>query len=170
VAFSEVDRVLIRKYLGFSSIFLQRDPRLESAITALQSRTDPNATGGSQPDSSEENEAKGLIYGVAAVVGTAGVTAGPTPVASNTLAQPMRRGLLQIEAQIAAMDVFLGTIEVGKGAVRSHQFAERQDLRDEGRRLATQLGRMFDTYPRTDAFSAGPLLEDAQPDYPRSPY
>lgn len=44
--FAESDRVKIRRWLGFSAIFLQADPRLENAITSTQSLAD----GGSRPD------------------------------------------------------------------------------------------------------------------------
>lgn len=50
MAFTEAERVKIRKYLGFSAIYLQAEPRLENAITAVQSTAD----GGTRPDSSTE--------------------------------------------------------------------------------------------------------------------
>jgi hypothetical protein len=50
MAWTEADRVAIRSYLGFADLFLQADPRLESAITSVQSRTD----GGTRPDGSAE--------------------------------------------------------------------------------------------------------------------
>lgn len=46
--FIESDRVKIRKWLGFSAIFLQADPRLELAITSVQAIAD----GGSRPNDS----------------------------------------------------------------------------------------------------------------------
>lgn len=46
--FLESDRVKIRKWLGFSALFLQADPRLEAAITSVQSVTD----NGTRPDDS----------------------------------------------------------------------------------------------------------------------
>jgi hypothetical protein len=54
MAFTESDRVQIRRYLGFSSLFLQADPRLESAITASQAVSD----GGTRPDNSLETQIK----------------------------------------------------------------------------------------------------------------
>lgn len=57
MAFLESDRVQIRMFLGYSALYLQADPRLESAITAIQSTTD----GGTRPDSSSETQAKSLI-------------------------------------------------------------------------------------------------------------
>lgn len=57
MAFSEQDRVYIRQYLGYAAIWLQADPRLESAITTIQSVAD----GGSRPDSSSENQARVYI-------------------------------------------------------------------------------------------------------------
>ena len=50
MAWTEADRVAIRSYLGFADLFLQADPRLESAIASLQARTD----GGTRPDGSAE--------------------------------------------------------------------------------------------------------------------
>lgn len=50
MAFIEAERVEIRRYLGFSRMYLQTDPRLESAITTAQSAAD----GGAAPDSSTE--------------------------------------------------------------------------------------------------------------------
>ena len=55
--FTESDRVQIRKYLGYSALFLQLDPRLESAISTIQSVAD----GGTRPDSSSEDYARQLI-------------------------------------------------------------------------------------------------------------
>lgn len=46
--FAESDRVKIRKWLGFSAIFLQAVPILENAILSVQSTSD----GGSRPDDS----------------------------------------------------------------------------------------------------------------------
>jgi hypothetical protein len=42
------DRVALRSYLGFSSLYLQADPRLENAIDASRAVAD----GGQQPDNS----------------------------------------------------------------------------------------------------------------------
>tara|TARA_B100001123_G_scaffold393807_1_gene474067 strand:- start:2475 stop:2870 length:396 start_codon:yes stop_codon:yes gene_type:complete len=50
VAFTESDRVKIREYLGTSRLFEDYDPRVESAITAIQSTAD----GGAAPDDSSE--------------------------------------------------------------------------------------------------------------------
>ena len=92
--FSELDRSYIRKFLRYSAIFLQGDPRLESAVTATQSVAD----GGSRPDSNSENQIKGLIYGVAAS-GSGAVTLSGT--AQNTaFAIPARKGLLNIYSAI----------------------------------------------------------------------
>lgn len=46
--FIESDRVQIRRWLGFSGIFLQADPRLENAITSVQATAD----GGTRADDS----------------------------------------------------------------------------------------------------------------------
>jgi len=50
MAFTEADRVLIRQYVGWSAIFLQYQPLLESAITTIQSKLD----GGTRDDNSTE--------------------------------------------------------------------------------------------------------------------
>lgn len=63
MAFTEADRVSIREYLGFGSIFLQADPRLENAITAVQSVAD----GGTRPTSDAENALKALITRLKAI-------------------------------------------------------------------------------------------------------
>ena len=52
MAFTESDRVQIRKYMGTGSIFLQLYPILENAISAVQALAD----GGSRPDNSTELE------------------------------------------------------------------------------------------------------------------
>lgn len=55
--FTESDRVSIRNYLGFGALWLQADPRLENAITTVQSVAD----GGTRPDSSTETAIKAVI-------------------------------------------------------------------------------------------------------------
>ena len=57
MAWVESDRVNIRLYLGFSALFLQANPRLESAITASQAIVD----GGTRPDNSTETLARSII-------------------------------------------------------------------------------------------------------------
>jgi hypothetical protein len=55
--FQESDRVILRDMLGFSALFLQADPRLEFAITNVQSITD----GGTRPDNSTELAIRGYM-------------------------------------------------------------------------------------------------------------
>lgn len=55
--FVEADRVQIRQYLGYSDTYLQADPRLESAITNVQSIAD----GGTRPDNSTELLVKSIV-------------------------------------------------------------------------------------------------------------
>jgi hypothetical protein len=57
VAWTESDRATLRHYLGFSALFLQADPRLELAITSVQSRSD----GGTRPDDSTERLIRGWL-------------------------------------------------------------------------------------------------------------
>jgi hypothetical protein len=52
MAYTEANRVQIRKYLGAGSVYLQLFPKLENAITATQSIAD----GGVRPDNSTETE------------------------------------------------------------------------------------------------------------------
>lgn len=55
--FVESDRVKIRRWLGFAGIFTQADPRLENAITSIQSVSD----GGTRPDNSTETAVKSYL-------------------------------------------------------------------------------------------------------------
>jgi len=57
MAFTEADRVLIRQYVGWSAIFQQFQPLLESAITTIQSVAD----GGIRIDNSTELLVKSLL-------------------------------------------------------------------------------------------------------------
>lgn len=57
MAFTESDRVKIRKYLGSSSLYKQLFPKLENAITVVQSIAD----GGSQASSDTELSIKTII-------------------------------------------------------------------------------------------------------------
>jgi hypothetical protein len=51
MAFTEAQRVKIRKYLGYAGLYLTYYSKLESAITTVQSEAD----GGSRPDGSTES-------------------------------------------------------------------------------------------------------------------
>lgn len=157
MAVSEVDRTWIRHFGGFGGIFGQADPRLEGAITAIQSVAD----GGSRPDSSGENYVKALLYGSAAGTGTAGVTISGA-AQNTTFATPAVRGLIQIESQIAQLDTFLGTTEADE--VKLDSAREMIRLRMEGRRLVYSMCRMLGmTGPRVDVFSSGVTTEDSDP-------
>lgn len=61
MAFSESDRVKIRRYLGFSAITLDTD--LENAITNAQSTGD----GGAMPDDSTETDLKAQLAELGAI-------------------------------------------------------------------------------------------------------
>lgn len=157
MAYAEVDRTWIRKFVGYGAIFLQAEPRLENAITATQSVAD----GGGRPDSSTENYVKGILYGFAAVTGVAGVTPGPASTTGVTFATPAVRGLIQIEQMIATQDVFLGAARADGGEVEIDPAREVARLRLEGRRLCHQLARMLGMKGvRADVFSAGPTISD----------
>lgn len=63
MAFSESDKVEIRKYMGAGSLYKQLFPKLENAIIAVQSVAD----GGSQVDSSTENSIKSYLTKLATI-------------------------------------------------------------------------------------------------------
>lgn len=63
MAFTEAERVEIRKYMGAGSIYLQLFPKLENAITSVQSIAD----GGSQADSSTEDSIRSYLTKLAAL-------------------------------------------------------------------------------------------------------
>lgn len=63
MAFSEADRVQIRRWLGTSAMYASYDPILENAITAAQAISD----GGARPDSSTELAAKGWLTELATI-------------------------------------------------------------------------------------------------------
>jgi hypothetical protein len=60
---TEADRATIRSYLGFPALFLQADPRLEVAITSVQSEAD----GGVRPDNSTELQIRGWLAQLAKI-------------------------------------------------------------------------------------------------------
>lgn len=161
MAFSETDRTWIRRYCGYPAIWVQAEPRLENAITAIQSEAD----GGGRPDASTENYVKGLVYGFAAVTsGTAGVTPGGTSTTGTTFNTPAVRGLLQIESAIAQQDVLLGADSVDSGEAKVDPVRETKRLRSEGRRLAHQLAKMLGMKGvRADVFSSGEVIKDDDP-------
>lgn len=134
MALVESDRVQIRQYLGFGSLWLQLDPRLESAITAIQSTAD----GGTRPDSSTETQAKALL----------------------TKLQGIDTNLDNLANQQGAQEV--------DGGTKLNQAKEMARLRAMGRMYVHRLARIFDTFPRSDVYSAAPMLEDSYPNYPET--
>lgn len=62
-AWTEAERANIRHYLGFSAIFLQADPRLETAMTSVLAVAD----GGTRPDSSTQTQIQGWLTKLATV-------------------------------------------------------------------------------------------------------
>lgn len=56
-AWTEAQRVSVRKWLGYGNIFLQADARLETALNAVLATTD----GGTRPDSSAQTAIIGYI-------------------------------------------------------------------------------------------------------------
>lgn len=160
MAYSETDRTWVRRYVGYGAVWLQAEPRLENALTATQSVSD----GGGRPDSSTENNIKGIIYGVAAVVGTTGVTPGPASTTGLTFSTPALRGLITIENTIANQDVFLGALKADGGEVQIDPVREVGRLRQEGRRLCHQLARMLGMRGvRADIFASSPVIHDEDP-------
>lgn len=61
MAFTEAERVQVRRWLGVPAIFVQAEPRLESAITTVQSTAD----GGSRADNSTELAIRGWLSDLA---------------------------------------------------------------------------------------------------------
>lgn len=66
MAFTEPERVQIRRYLGCSRLYLQGDHRLESVMTSVQSIAD----GGSAPDGSTEDLIRATLADLAALEGS----------------------------------------------------------------------------------------------------
>lgn len=62
-AWTEAQRVPIRDALGFSPIFLQSDPRLETAISAVCAVAD----GGTRPDNSSQLEVIEIVDEIACI-------------------------------------------------------------------------------------------------------
>lgn len=125
MAFTESDRVQIRTYLGYAALWLQADPRLESAISNIQAITavDPAAVGGTRPDSSSENQVRMLI-----------------------------QKLIQIDTNLDDLDDFKGAEKVDEGSVDSVR--EDLRLRRKGRMYVYRLAKILDTEPRADVFGA----------------
>jgi hypothetical protein len=147
--YSEQDRTLIRRFLGFSAIFLQADSRLEVAIGATQSIAD----GGARPDSNTENFIKGLIYGTAQQPGGA-VTQGP--VAQNiTFAMPAEVGLLAIKQAIDGLIPIAFVISADKMDANIDPGRAMKILRGLGREKVTQMCTMLATERRKDIFDEG---------------
>jgi hypothetical protein len=160
MAYSELDRTYVRHFVGYGSIFLQSEPRLESAITATQSLADK----GSRPDSSTENYIKGLIYGSAAVctpLTPVGVTQGPLPQ-NVAFATPAVPGLLALEQQCSAMWGFTFAAKADEATVDT--FRGVVQLRIEGGRLCHALARMLGMKGvRANVFAPGPTIMDDNP-------
>lgn len=57
MAWTEAERVQIRRWMGSSHLFNQLDPRLENAMSAVQSQSD----GGNQPTSDTEGAIRGWL-------------------------------------------------------------------------------------------------------------
>jgi hypothetical protein len=161
MAYAELDKSWVRHFVGYGAVWIQAEPRLDNALIATQSVAD----GGGRPDSSTENYIKGLVYGTAAVAGSqTGVTPGPASTTGVTFAMPAARGLIQIEANIANQDVFLGALKADGGEVEIDPVREVKRLRMEGRRLAHGLARMLGMIGvRADVFSAGQIIKNNDP-------
>jgi hypothetical protein len=61
--FTEADRVQVRRWLGFSNLYLSVDPRLEGSLVAIQSVAD----GGSRPDNAAELAIKSHLAKLTAI-------------------------------------------------------------------------------------------------------
>lgn len=147
MAYSETDRVYVRKFLGFSAIYLQGDPRLESALSATQSVAD----GGARPDSTTENAVKALLYGQAAQTGTAGVTIGASPQA-GPFATPSRPGLVNIKQAIDGLMPITFVLRADDNDAVIDPARGAAILRRMGRELVAELADVLSTPPRADVF------------------
>lgn len=154
MSFSELDRSGVRWALGYSAIFVQADPSLEAALTAIQSTAD----GGSRPDSTEENFCKGVLYGFAAQTGTAGVPLGGASTTGATYAVPARRGLYTVWAAIDELDAFMGALKVDGGEVEVDSVRERRRLISEGNRLVHALARKLSAAVVTYIFEPSAIV------------
>ena len=95
-AFLESDRVQIRQYLGYSGLWLQADPRLESAITNIQAVAD----GGTRPDNSTQVLALAIVTTLQGIdarlgrlagqVGTTSIGAGSSSAKIDTVRETAR--------------------------------------------------------------------------------
>jgi len=63
MAWTESDRATVRHYLGFPALFHQAEPRLENALTSIQSEAD----GGTRPDNSTELQIRGWLAQLARI-------------------------------------------------------------------------------------------------------
>lgn len=63
MAWTEADRATLRSYLGFPALFLQADPRLEAAMTAVLAQADH----GTRPDDSTELQIRGWLAQLAKI-------------------------------------------------------------------------------------------------------
>ena len=132
--FTEAERVQIRHVLGFGATFVQADPRLENAVTAVQAIVD----GGSRPDGSTEQFVRNVIYGMQSLPGPPFI--------------PAIRGILQIEADIDNLQGQQGAISVDEVTVNPARETAR--LRGEGRRKVKSLAQMLGMRrARADIFS-----------------
>jgi hypothetical protein len=158
MAFLELDRSYVRHFVGYGAIFLQAEPRLENALTAMQSQAD----GGSRPDSTAENVVKGLIYGVSAVAGVQVIPGGTTQ--TTAFAQPAQQGLLSLEAKLQTMWDFTFALKADSGEAQIDTARGMMQLRQEGRRLCHAMARMMGMRGvRVDVFSASPIIKDDDP-------
>src|ERR1019366_2302710 len=157
MAYSELDRVEVRKFLGFSAIYLQGDPRLENALSATQSVADK----GARPDSNTENAIKALLYGQAAPCGQVGVALGPT--AQNvTFAMPARPGLVNIKSALDGLVPFSFVLKGDETSIDPARGAAI--LRRMGRELVAELADVLSTPPRFDVFGTRRPGEDPETD------
>ena len=126
MAFTEADRVQIRGFLGYSSQFLQADPRLESAMTNAQSLSD----GGTRPN--------------------------PSPSAAENQVRVIIANLQSIDTSMMNLQQFAGVTKADKGEAFIDAAREDARLRALGRMWVHRLARLFDTLPISDIYSMAP--------------
>lgn len=111
-AWTEAQRVSARKWLGFGNVFLQADPRFETAMNAVLAVAD----GGTRPD----NSAQLAILGYLAFL-----DGGTIPPAAGSLEAQWQALLIQLavgeadgEAKIDAIRALAGVAKIGRFYVR----------------------------------------------------
>lgn len=123
-AWTEIEKVNIRAYLGFPALFHQQEPRLENAINSVQATSDGGV------------------------------------LSSNATQERMRTVLTQlanIDTLITNQQGLMFVNTAGTDEVKINSIRAIFGLKQEGRRLITQLAIPLGTRPFRDYYSPLPL-------------